>query len=90
MCSTAQGLLPIICPVKRCRMHHDTRTYPFVQADRDSAQLKLEDSQHQLAASRDMHERTLLEQQANSKTKDAQALEEKTKELAQLKASLDQ
>ena len=37
-----------------------------------------------------MHERTLLEQQAHSKTKDAIALEEKTKELAQLKSMLDQ
>lgn len=44
----------------------------------------------QLAESREMHERTLLEQQAHSKTKDAIALEGKTKELAQLKATLDQ
>ena len=60
------------------------------QGDRDSTQLKLEDTLQQLAESRELHERTVLEQQAHSKTKDAQALEEKAKELAQLKATLDQ
>ena len=60
------------------------------QGHRDSTQQKLEDTAQQLAESREMHERTLLEQQAHSKTKDAQALEDKTKELAQLKATLDQ
>lgn len=60
------------------------------QGDRDSTQLKLEDTLQQLIESREVHERTLLEQQAHSKTKDAIALEEKTKELSQLKATLDQ
>lgn len=60
------------------------------QGDRDSTQLKLEDTLQQLTESREVHERTLLEQQAHSKTKDAIALEEKTKELSQLKATLDQ
>ena len=62
----------------------------FRQGDRDSTQIKLEDTLQQLAESREMYERTLLEQQAHSKTKDAIALEEKTKELSQLKATLDQ
>ena len=60
------------------------------QGDRDSTQLKLEDTLQQLIESREVHERTLLEQQAHSKTKDAIALAEKTKELSQLKATLDQ
>lgn len=60
------------------------------QGDRDSTQLKLEDTLQQLTESREVHERTLLEQQAHSKTQDAIALEEKTKELSQLKATLDQ
>ena len=60
------------------------------QGDRDGTQLKLEDTLQQLTESREVHERTLLEQQAHSKTKDAIALEEKTKELSQLKATLDQ
>ncbi|KAL3143105.1 hypothetical protein ABBQ38_003378 [Trebouxia sp. C0009 RCD-2024] len=60
------------------------------QGDRDATQLKLEDTLQQLTESREVHERTLLEQQAHSKTKDAIALEEKTKELSQLKATLDQ
>ncbi len=64
--------------------------FPCLQGDRDSTQLKLEDTVEQLAESREMHERTLLEQQAHSKTQDAIALEEKTKELAQLKSTLDQ
>ncbi len=62
----------------------------ITQGDRDSTQLKLEDTLEQLSESREMYERTLLEQQAHSKTKDAIALEEKTKELSQLKATLDQ
>ena len=62
----------------------------LAQGDRDSTQLKLEDTLQQLTESREVHERTLLEQQAHSKTKDAIALEEKTKELSQLKATLDQ
>lgn len=62
----------------------------WCQGDRDSTQLKLEDTLQQLSESREVHERTLLEQQAHSKTKDAIALEEKTKELSQLKATLDQ
>lgn len=60
------------------------------QGDHDATQLKLEDTLQQLTESREVHERTLLEQQAHSKTKDAIALEEKTKELSQLKATLDQ
>lgn len=61
-----------------------------MQGDRDSTQLKLEDTVKQLAESREVHERTVLEQQATSKTKDAVALEEKTKELNQLRASLEE
>lgn len=60
------------------------------QGDRDSTQLKLEDTVKQLAESRDVHERTVMEQQATSKTRDAVALEEKAKELIQLRASLEE
>ena len=52
--------------------------------------MKLEDTAKQLADSREQHDRTVLEQQANFKTKDATALEEKAKELTQLKAALDE
>ncbi|DBA71002.1 TPA: hypothetical protein ACH3X2_011436 [Trebouxia sp. C0005] len=69
---------------------HLTADLNMTMGDRDSTQLKLEDIVEQLAESREMYERTLLEQQAHSKTKDAVALEEKTKELAQLKSTLDQ
>lgn len=61
-----------------------------VQGDRDSAQLKLEDAMKQLAESKEVHERTVMEQQATAKTKDAVALEEKAKELTQLRANLDE
>ncbi|KAL3138442.1 hypothetical protein ABBQ32_006233 [Trebouxia sp. C0010 RCD-2024] len=69
---------------------HLTADLNMTMGDHDATQLKLEDTLQQLTESREVHERTLLEQQAHSKTKDAIALEEKTKELSQLKATLDQ
>lgn len=69
---------------------HLTADLNMTTGDRDSTQIKLEDTLQQLTESREVHQRTLLEQQAHSKTKDAIALEEKTKERAQLKVTLDQ
>lgn len=50
---------------------------------------QIEEVSSQLAAEKDRHSRLAMETAANSKSRDAAALQEKTQELSQLKLQLD-
>lgn len=60
-----------------------------MQEEKASTLGKLESAQEQLAASKDQLETHVREYQANSKTRDAIALQEKTRELSTLKDQLE-
>ncbi|KAK9808849.1 hypothetical protein WJX72_005003 [[Myrmecia] bisecta] len=66
-----------------------TEELDLTQNEKQSVEQCLKETEQQLSSTKEAHEKHLMEYQANTKTRDAVALQERTRELNKLKETLD-